>query len=78
MDNKAYAARNKMETELNKEMRRRSDEMMSKKDKEIQAKAKEEARRDANSLAKKGGGMMGGGSVRGYGMARGGRACKMV
>ena len=40
MDNKAYAARNKMETELNKEMRRRSDEMMSKKDKEIQAKAK--------------------------------------
>ena len=31
MDNKAYAARNKMETELNKEMGRRSDEMMSKK-----------------------------------------------
>ena len=53
--NKGYimgnTVRNKIEAEINKTMRRRSDEMMSEKDKETRSKAKEEAARDANSRA---------------------------
>ena len=43
--------RNKIEAEINKNMRKRSDSMASPKEKEIRAKAKEEAMRDANSRA---------------------------